>query len=386
MKNRSNLSENKILGQKLVDGTFLVNEIGGYTVNIKDNNFDALRLFAAGLVFYGHAFIIAGMKEPLFLSWTHLGPLGVFIFFTISGYLVTVSWDRDPHLLRFFARRALRIFPGLTACIILSAFVLGPIFTTKSIGEYFSNMYVYGYLRNIALYISFYLPGVFEFNRVPNVVNGSLWSLPIEFFMYILIAFIGYFLRNNRWVGVLLGIGSATTVFFWANLSSTGIIVYASDLRQVFLCGTYFWLGAIYYKFNLKRFFSLSNVVLAFVIMLCLEQSPLSSMIGAWILLPLIVLGFGFSYSPLLKKLTSSGDYSYGIYIYAFPIQQSIISIWPDMSFPIYVMSSGALTLFMAILSWHFVEKPILSLRPYKSKSLLTSDENSTISIQRAAA
>ena len=118
------------------------------------NNLNAIRLIAAFLVLFGHSFVFLGLPEPLFLSWDHLGPLAVYIFFTISGYLITESWDRDPHLGRFFARRALRIFPGLAICIVLSAFILGPMLTTLSLNEYFKSTITWNYLYNIALSIN----------------------------------------------------------------------------------------------------------------------------------------------------------------------------------------------------------------------------------------
>ena len=77
------------------------------------NNLNFVRLFGASLVLYGHSFVFLGLPEPLFLSLQPLGALGVLIFFTISGYLITESWDRDPNLSRFIARRMLRIFPAL---------------------------------------------------------------------------------------------------------------------------------------------------------------------------------------------------------------------------------------------------------------------------------
>ncbi len=78
-----------------------------------NNNLTALRWLAAMLVLYGYSFIFLGPPEPVFMQWKPLGPLGVFIFFAISGYLVAQSWARDPHVLRFLVRRVLRIFSGL---------------------------------------------------------------------------------------------------------------------------------------------------------------------------------------------------------------------------------------------------------------------------------
>jgi len=189
------------------------------------NNLDAVRLAAAWLVLYGHAFIFLGLPEPLFLSWLPLGPLGVLIFFTISGYLVSQSWARDPSLPRFLARRALRIFPALAVCTLLSVLVLGPLLTTLPLADYFASPHTVGYLRNIALYIGYYLPGVFEHNRVANAVNGSLWSLPVEFAMYLVIAAVGV-LRASRWVvlalAVLWGLLSVFPRCWWSTTSIFG--------------------------------------------------------------------------------------------------------------------------------------------------------------------
>lgn len=328
---------------------------------MKYNNLNMIRLMAASLVLYGHSFVFLGLREPLFLSWLPLGALGVNIFFIISGYLITQSWDRDPNLLRFFARRALRIFPGLVVCILLSVLVLGPVLTTLPLKDYFDSQFTWGYLRNITLYIVYYLPGVFETNRVPNAVNGSLWSLPVEFLMYIVVAIVG-FLRGNRWAFAALAVTSAVITIFWAQRASQAVVVYASDLRQVFLCGTYFWVGAVFYKFELKRFFSLSVVTLAYICMISMEPQVLS--VFTWLLLPTVVLAFGLSHSPSLNWLTPSGDYSYGIYIYAYPIQQAVVSLYPNMPLRLYLPICFALALVCAIFSWHLVERTALALKP----------------------
>ncbi|MBD3842255.1 MAG: acyltransferase [Campylobacterales bacterium] len=154
----------------------------------ESNHFNFIRLFAAFLVFYGHATILWG-NGAVGTVLNH--ELGVFIFFAISGYLISMSWDKDPSIKRFFIRRALRIFPALIIVTLVCVFILGPIMTTWELKEYFTSQYIVLYLKNIFLYISYYLPGVFEHNPVPNAVNGSLWSLPVEFFMYIVVAVFG---------------------------------------------------------------------------------------------------------------------------------------------------------------------------------------------------
>ena len=327
------------------------------------NNLDAIRLAAAWLVLYGHAFIFLGLPEPLFLSWLPLGPLGVLIFFTISGYLVSQSWARDPSLPRFLARRALRIFPALVVCTLLSVLVLGPLLTTLPLADYFASPHTVGYLRNIALYIGYYLPGVFENNRIPNAVNGSLWSLPVEFAMYFVVAALGV-LRASRWAVLAVAVLWGLLSVFWAQATSTMLVVYAFDLRQLFLCGTYFMVGAVFHRFDLVRRISASTMMLAALALLCLERWVVALPIASWVLLPIVVLAFGFSRSALLEGLTRRGDYSYGIYIYAFPVQQSVVYLWPTVGVTTYLIVCTLLTLLLAIASWHLVERRALLLKP----------------------
>ena len=128
----------------------------------ESNQFNFLRFFAAFLVFFGHGYVLIGSHPNTVLTHS----LGVYIFFAISGYLISMSWDKDPSLIRFFIRRSTRIFPALIVCILLSVFILGPVLTTLTIKEYFSNYATLFYLSNIFLFVSYYLPGVFEHNSV----------------------------------------------------------------------------------------------------------------------------------------------------------------------------------------------------------------------------
>jgi peptidoglycan/LPS O-acetylase OafA/YrhL len=289
--------------------------------------------------------------------------LGVYIFFTISGYLIAESWDRDPNIGRFFARRALRIFPGLTACVLLTVFVLGPCFTTLSLAEYFSNSHTWQYLRNVALNIVYFLPGVFQENLVPNAVNGSLWSLPVEFIMYVMVSLAGV-MHGGRWLHAGLAVLSCGVSYFWAQRTEQPLAFYGIDVREIFICGAYFWVGATVYKFGLRRHFSLYLTLLASAALFVLARWTPVLAFGAWVLLPLAVLSFGFDNSAILNRFTRSGDYSYGIYIYAFPIQQSVVHLWPSVPVTLYILICGALTLACAILSWHLIEKRALAFKP----------------------
>lgn len=326
------------------------------------NNLTFLRWVAALMVLFGHAFVFAGQPEPLFLGYMTLGPLGVWIFFAISGYLVSQSWQRDPDVLRFLARRCLRIFPGLAVCILLSVLALGPAVTTLSLQQYFTHPATWGYLDNLYLYITFSLPGVFEGNRFPGAVNGSLWSLPAEFAMYLLLAVVGASrLPRSSWVLVAVGLMGLSA--FWATQTDNMLVLYRTDVRQVVMCGVFFWVGAVYQRYRVERFFSVANVCLAMFMWVCSTRWPAAFMVISWFVLPFVTLAFGLASSRWLSYLTRY-DYSYGIYIYAFPIQQTLAMAWPTMSVWMHVALAILVTTVCAGLSWHWVEKKALRLKP----------------------
>jgi peptidoglycan/LPS O-acetylase OafA/YrhL len=328
------------------------------------NNLNMLRMVAALLVLLGHAYIFKGQKDFLILGTTPLGPLGVYIFFSISGYLIVQSWSRDPNVGRFLIRRCLRIFPGLLVCTLLTVFVLGPLVSKNSLSQYFSSPETYLYLRNIFLYIGYRLPGVFEQNIYPYAVNGSLWSLPVEFFMYLIVCFAG-FLVNTRLLTVALTLICLIGNIFFLYVPENRTVTYAVELRQLFVCGSFFWIGALICSFQLERYIDRSLVCGLFF--LCLLAANLS--FGAVytclaITVPVASLAFGLDHSVFLGKLTQTGDYSYGIYIYAFPVQQTISYLFPSLSLVEFNCFSAVATLALAIPSWHFVENVALSFKP----------------------
>lgn len=136
------------------------------------------------LVFVSHHYALQGLPEPMVSTWTTFGGLGVAMFFSISGYLIAISWMRDPHLGRFAVRRLLRILPGLVVVVAFCALVLGPWMSTVPPAEYYWHPGVWAYFRNILFSPVYSLPGVFGANPYPHAVNGSLWTLPLEFFLY----------------------------------------------------------------------------------------------------------------------------------------------------------------------------------------------------------
>lgn len=326
------------------------------------NNLTFLRWLAAWLVLFGHGFVFTGQPEPVLLGYWTLGPLGVAVFFSISGYLVSQSWRRDPNPWHFLAKRALRIFPALAVCVLLSVLVLGPVLTTLSMSEYFRHPATLGYLSNIYLYITYYLPGVFEQSRVPNAVNGSLWSLPAEFSMYLLLALLGT-CRVPRWVwlavaGLFIALAAA-----WATRTTEMWVVYRTDMRMVVMYGAFFWVGAVYECYGISRWFKLRYALLVLVVWLCMTPWMPALIAVGWVALPFLALAFGLSSHPWLSWL-SRFDYSYGIYIYAFPVQQTLAYLWPQWGVGRHVWVATVVTVLLAAASWHGLERRALRLKP----------------------
>src|SRR5579885_628246 len=166
----------------------------------RHNNFDLMRLLAAASVILSHAFLLAENSQahdPLMIltgGQTILGLAGVFAFFTISGYLISQSFEATPSPWQFLAKRALRIFPGLVACLAVCAFVVGPLVSRLGPAAYFARPEPYLFVaHNAVLDVEFNrLPGVeFWAGNIGGIVNGPLWSLPCEAILYLILFALG---------------------------------------------------------------------------------------------------------------------------------------------------------------------------------------------------
>lgn len=321
------------------------------------------------MVLYAHAFAFYGKKSHGFMSLDSFGGLGISIFFIISGYLIVKSWDSDPVWYRFLLKRSLRIFPALIVVISLTALILGPIFSRLNLAEYFSHELFSLYFFNILLYPIYALPGVLENARIPNAINGSLWSLPVEYALYLTVLIIGVICKGVRGIYLLLLIVFIATILLWVEQRAEMVVFYGTDLRQYFLSGIYFIIGSCYAKYNINRFFSLSTTVACLFFLVILSNMPDIREIEniekylMWVFLPYIILSFGLSNSWFGSKINSLGDYSYGVYIYAFPIQQLTLIVLPEIGFYNYLIFTSILTLIFAAMSWHFIEKKCLALK-----------------------
>jgi peptidoglycan/LPS O-acetylase OafA/YrhL len=339
----------------------------------RDNNFDLLRLGAAIAVLASHCYPLTASGEDPLQRWTGhtAGELGVTIFFAISGYLVTLSWLADPKPQRFGARRGLRLLPALTVVAFLIAFALGPAVTTLGLGTYLADPgpYLYAVRTSLLVTVAGTLPGVFTDNPFPNAVNGSLWTLPVEALAYVMVLGAGLLglLRRSR--TALLLAGAALCAFLasaWSPVDLTGIVpAGAADagvpaalrLAAVFVGGMVFAL----HRDKLRLSFRV--LATAFAVWWLLRGTELEPFVAA-LTMPYAVLTLAFRRRVRVPLYERGGDASYGIYIYAFPVQQTIAHLIPDISPGAMLALALPVTLVLGRASWRLVEEPALRRKP----------------------
>lgn len=330
------------------------------------NNFDVTRLLAALAVVFSHSFLIAEgtqANEP-FVRLTGnqciLGLVGVFVFFIISGYLVTASYCRKPAAVDFATRRALRIFPALAVNMLVCALLLGPLVSDLGLGAYLAAPELPLFCRKVLTLNPgpLQLPGVlFADNPVGLAVNGSLWTLRYEAMMYAMVVLLGM-------AGLLrLPVALALTVLGIAAVAGERALPPFGDLGEwAWLLG-FFASGMALYFLRERIPFQARYALLA------LAALALFVWLGRFIMLfPLagayLVIWFARRHDRWLDYSRYAGDLSYGLYIYAWPAEQLVMWLsggharWWQV-----FLGSLLIALPAAWLSWHAIEKRALRKR-----------------------
>lgn len=338
----------------------------------RNNNFNLIRMIAAMAVLVSHSFILATgnpHSEPL-RQWLGVTPgsLAVDIFFVTSGFLVTGSLLKAGDITDFILARALRIYPALLVMTVMTVCILGPLLTSLPLNGYFHNSVTAHYLAKNSTLVAdvvFDLPGVFLNNPYPSAVNGSLWTLPYEVWMYLTLALLalGSLCFGRRRADVLKVLVTVLCVLsgldYFRHLA--GLARHpTSDLSHLTFM---FFAGAVY--FINKRRVSLSPWI--FVLLVVAVAVSTLNRIAFNAVYPLAIgyIVFFIAYVPdgFATGYRKVGDYSYGIYIYAFPIQQLIVAVFPGASIITVLAGSAVATLIFAIASWHLIEKRALTLK-----------------------
>jgi peptidoglycan/LPS O-acetylase OafA/YrhL len=338
----------------------------GAQLQNQGNNFGLVRLLAALAVVLSHSHPIAGYPAGLalitILHNPYVGNYAVESFFVISGLLVTRSFlSGRQSLRRFVAARVLRLYPALICGVALSVTV-AVLCNANLASVTLADSQTWTYLWKNATAWEFVagIPGAFPNNSLPGGPNGSLWSLPVELRMYLWVGMLGALgaLRHPR-LGVLVLVATIIALvvtthplpaWLWAEWQS----VFAID----------FMLGILAYLLRDRLRLSFTIAVVVLVVYACAVAycSADTARVVFAFCLPywLLVL----TCHPAIPVVRLPGDYSYGVYVYAFPLQQTIVWIWPGIPLTTMLVTSFAFILGVAALSWHSMEEPLLQLKP----------------------
>ncbi|XSG82664.1 MAG: acyltransferase family protein [Methyloligella sp. ZOD6] len=343
----------------------------------RDNNFNLIRFIAAAVVLLDHSVALAGTGEtrllvlgPLTVDFETfpLGRIAVDVFFVVSGFLVTRSVLTRPTVLDFAVARALRLFPALLAVSFAIAFLLGPLISDKSFAEYFGDLkaWIYGPLTGFLVSHSLPLPGVFE--TVPEekgIVNSPLWTLRYEAICYGILAVLALLgaLLDRRIVYALAGL-----------LAAYLLVTFATDLRghiaavdSLARFGLSFFLGGAFFVFADRIRLNWIWMVGLAVVALATSTTAIAEFTFR------LALAYGVLWAALvpggfIRGFNRLGDYSYGLYILCWPIQQTVVTLIPTIAAPALFAISFPITLGLAALSWHLVEHPALKRKDATSR------------------
>lgn len=351
-------------------------------LNGSHNSLGLIRLVLASVVILDHAFPLGGWGEDPFWGLTRgqasLGSLAVAGFFAISGYLIAKS-GMSGDVVQFMWRRTLRIFPAYWLVLLLTAFLIGPLIWLsygREIWSYFSsgtNGPLHYFLANWTLHIGTY--GIHDLleNTTPygistgtSALNGSIWTLIYEWNCYLVIAVLVAFgvMKNARIiVPIIAAFLFLMQVASALNVEAVALLVRPlSDIHLVSL-GYTFMIGAVLAVYSSRvpydhKLGILSGVVLA-VTLRYGGFSTIGTAAGAY-----FVLYLAARLPRSVQWVGSKNDYSYGIYIYGFLVQQVAAYLgWHKLGYGLYVLIALTISFCFAWVSWHLVEKRAMSLK-----------------------
>jgi peptidoglycan/LPS O-acetylase OafA/YrhL len=343
----------------------------------RNNNFDLIRLFAALQVAITHSlpYFVSDIGNSKLMYILELFP-GVPVFFFISGFLISKSFEKNSNVREFFVNRILRIYPALAVCFALSLVVV-------SASGYFATVrpsavaFITWVLAQLS-FVQFYNP---EFMRHygTGVLNGSIWTITIELQFYALVPVVYLFVRklsgggrrNSNWA-LLAACGAFAIVncLYVRDATHNAHQLWFKLLSVSFLPWFYMFLtGVLFQRYfhYVSRWFSgrFPPILVAYCVVAVLGYKFLRLNLGNTLSVPLFlalaVLAFAaaFSANTLSERLLRRNDISYGVYIFHMPVVNLLLTLgisgWAGFSV------AFALTVICATLSWVFIEKPALS-------------------------
>lgn len=326
------------------------------------NNFGLLRLFAASQVVFVHGFHYLKLPTPEWVSFYKAFP-GVPIFFVISGFLISGSWNKSPNTRDYIIKRVGRIYPGLWACLLATVICVGILrfdianFRTlvwlamQSIGVMFTPQNLRGF-------------GIGSY-------NSSLWTIPVELQFYILLPivfFVGKSLKRTTWLlAIVLVLATACAAYTAAYLpgldepqTSIQKLVLHSFIPYFYM----FMIGVLIRRFALHEhpIFKGKSIFWIILTILCtfaLPNWPIVATLNKFVL-GAAVISTAYTLPHLSPKLIGEFDISYGIYIYHGLIINILVQLGYAGSWNGFAFLIGS-TILISCLSWMYIERPALA-------------------------
>lgn len=340
------------------------------------NNMSTLHLIGALFVMYGHHSAILG--QPMITIFGCLiHAIGVKLIFLISGYLITKSlWrtkrSRGKATLTYGIKRLGRLYPEYIVCILFAAFIAGPLVTTLSQAEYWANMpvikqYIF---YNMKLFPIFYLPGVFSENIYAGVANGSLWTMPVEVVLYLIILAVFLITKNeNARKRIYAVVTAAITIAFLVRIAyfpTLSLVWHGTDWIQALNVMPYFFIGGLAYLYHWERYANVQAAAALFLMFaggVVFNSAAVSEIISLFVL-SYLVISLMLSKEQKLTLPIVQGEYAYGMYLYGFIVQQCMMQYFFKgrvvnfASFHISFVVCVVITYFIAMFSYKIVYKP----------------------------
>lgn len=325
----------------------------------KSENLQVTRLFAAVFVIVAHACVLCtGTNDGDWMirltgGQLTMGHVAVSVFFFCSGLLIAKSAEKAGKFVPYIRARAVKIFPSLCFTILLTV-AAGGFLSELGLQAYWTEKKTWMYFLNCALILQHDLPGVFEHAPYVSTVNGGLWTLPVEFACYIgcfLFYRTGFMGKKKFGFTIPVVMVFVLAIYYFA----AGNAVFLSALSA----GFFFYIGMAYYAFR-------RSIVLKWQYACVAGLGLLASIVvrlavwGLYLFFPYLLLFFWYGMRQVHPRISLAGNYSYGMYLWGFLIQQAAIYFYGNQMSPVQnILISLPLSMVMGAATFYLCEKPL---------------------------
>lgn len=331
-------------------------------LNKENNNLDLIRIILASIVILGHTIAINGDSkywlDPIayFFPVTYSGAIAVKIFFFISGLVVTNSYLKNDNVIYFIISRAFRVLPALLFVLIITVFIVGPIFTNFSLLEYYSDPKTWSYIsKNMIFNTQYTIPGLFTDNLYKSSINGSLWSLLYEIKCYFFLMCTFLLIRKKR--TVLLNILFSIIVIDCFLPISLIFDQLTRNNPEIYFLPFSFAYGAFLALNDRKLAINLEVVIISFLFYFAFKDTAYNELL---LIIAFCNLVIYIASRKFISKLKPKFDISYGIYLWGFLVQQIVYFIFGQIYAGLHFIIALIISMGIAYVSFIYIEKPFV--------------------------